>query len=120
MYRAAGGRSFAKRHHYAPRAMPSGTPTCAAAAKASRAKSRRLPRPSPAYRALTAPLSPAQLGGTAADGVVWVSSLRLLAGVDLGRNLIECSSIFCTPGATSHVLLPAANTHVHVKRIQFD
>jgi len=62
----------------------------------------------------------AQLGGTVADGVVWASSPGLLASVDLGRNLIECSSIFCTPGATSPVLLQAADAHVHVKRIQFD
>src|SRR6266478_7779898 len=117
MKRAAGGRSFVRTHHCAPQTMPSETPAYAAAAKASPAKSRRLPRPSPAYRALTTPLSPAQLGGKAADAVVWGSSLRLLAGVNLGRNFIECSSIFCTPGATSRVLLPAANTHVHVKRI---
>src|SRR6266849_5937501 len=120
MKRAASGRWFVRTHHCAPQTMPSETPACAAAAKASPAKSRRLPRPSPAYRALTTPLSPAQLGGKAADGVVWVSSLRLLAGVDLGRNLIECSSIFCTPGATSHVLLPAADAHVHVQKIKFD
>src|SRR5712692_10080212 len=100
--------------------MPAGTPACAAAAKASRAICRVLPQPSRAYRAPARPLSPAQLGGSAVDGVVWASSSRLLAGLGFGTNFIECSSIRCTPGATSRVVLPAADAHVHIKRIQFN
>src|SRR5213592_2090764 len=105
MKRVAGGQWLVRRHHCAPQTMPSGTPACAAAAKVSRAICRVLPQPSPAFRAPATPQSPAQLGGTSDDEVVWASSLRLLAGLGRGRNFIECSSIRCTPGATSGLAL---------------
>src|SRR5713226_8237105 len=100
--------------------MPAGTPACVAAAKASRAICRVLPQPSRAYHAPARPLSPARLGGRAVDGVVWASSSSLLSGLGFGTNFIECSSIRCTPGATSRIALPAADAHVHIKGIKFD